>query len=169
MNFLPGELTGSGTAVRLNAGPVIPLASGKPAGPDGHEVTIGIRPEHVSLGTLAVGQSAGGQVTVGGLPGVKLADGPLSGGQLTDRHTETAADPPPRSDTGGRSLTLCVDLVEPLGSETLIHGRLAEAPAQEMVVRVPGHAPTGERLALRLMPGQLHLFDRATGRRVPGT
>ncbi len=62
-----------------------------------------------------------------------------------------------------------MDLVEPLGSETLIHGRLAEAPAQEMVVRVPGHAPTGERLALRLMPGQLHLFDRATGRRVPGT
>ena len=30
MNFLPGELTGSGTAVRLNAGPVIPLASANP-------------------------------------------------------------------------------------------------------------------------------------------
>ena len=40
-------------------------------------------------------------------------------------------------------------------------------PAQEMVVRLPGHAPAGERLPLRLMPEHLHLFDRASGRRLP--
>lgn len=71
-------------------------------------------------------------------------------------------------------LTLSVDLVEPLGSETLVHGRLDTdashgGGAQEMVVRTPGHAPAGERLALRLLPEHLHLFDRASGRRMPGT
>jgi sn-glycerol 3-phosphate transport system ATP-binding protein len=60
-----------------------------------------------------------------------------------------------------------VDLVEPLGSETLVHGRLAGFPTQEMVVRTPGHAPAGERLALSLMAEHLHLFDRASGRRMP--
>src|SRR6202453_1187824 len=65
MNFLPGELTAGGTAVRLQAGPVIPLATGKPAGPDGYEVTVGIRPEHVTLGDAAVGQVAGAQLTNG--------------------------------------------------------------------------------------------------------
>jgi sn-glycerol 3-phosphate transport system ATP-binding protein len=167
MNFLPGELTAGGTAVRLLAGPVIPLATGRPAGPDGHEVTIGIRPEHVILGDAAVGQVAGGPVT-GGL---------AAGAQITSRNAtvaHAAADPPPPTRTDFQSLTLQVDLVEPLGSETLVHGRLAdvpaqEMPAQEMVVRMPGHAPTAEHLALRLMPGQLHLFDRASGRRMPGT
>lgn len=70
-------------------------------------------------------------------------------------------------------LILHVDLIEPLGSETLVHGRLdgTATPdgtaAQEMVVRLPGHAPAGERLPLRLMAEHLHLFDRATGRRIP--
>src|SRR5271165_5479195 len=55
MNFLPGELTASGTAVQLEAGPVIPLVNGKQAGPDGHAVTIGIRPEHVEIRRIARG------------------------------------------------------------------------------------------------------------------
>jgi sn-glycerol 3-phosphate transport system ATP-binding protein len=131
MNFLPGELTEGGTAVRLQAGPVIPFATGKSAGPEGYHVTIGIRPEHVTLGPA----------------------GP-------DPHTAGQADT--------QSLTLCVDLVEPLGSETLVHGRLDGAAAQEMVVRLPGHAPAGERLPLRLMAEHMHLFDRASGRRIPG-
>jgi sn-glycerol 3-phosphate transport system ATP-binding protein len=119
MNLLPGELIAGGTAVRLLAGPTIPFVAGKPPGPDGHAVTIGIRPEHVILGT----------------------------------------DPQP--------LTLNVDLVEPLGSETLVHGRLNDATGQEMVVRVPGHAPAGEHLPLRLLAEHLHVFDRASGHRMP--
>jgi sn-glycerol 3-phosphate transport system ATP-binding protein len=165
MNFLPGELTDGGTAVRLQAGPTIPFPSAGPLvagprGPAGLAVTVGIRPEHL---TIAPPVSAGGP------------------------HTAGQADP--------QSLTLHVDLVEPLGSETLVHGRLdaaripqgasdntltvrppdhdpagipaQEMPAQEMVMRLPGHAPAGEKLALRLTPEHLHLFDRTSGRRLP--
>jgi len=133
MNLLPGELTAGGAAIRLQAGPVIPFVSGKPAGPDGHAVTIGIRPEHITVG-----------------------------------HTAPGDAPPPPARAEAKSLTLRVDLVEPLGSETLVHGRLDGVAAQEMVVRLPGHAPAGERLPLRLMPEHMHVFDRASGRRTPG-
>jgi sn-glycerol 3-phosphate transport system ATP-binding protein len=160
MNFLPGELTDGGTAVRLQAGPTIPFAAATPRGPAGLAVTVGIRPEHLTIGPPA---GAGGP------------------------HTAGQAD--------HQSLILHVDLVEPLGSETLVHGRLdaatitpgpsdqvltvrpldhapagtpaQEIPAQEIVARLPGHAPAGERLALRLTPEHLHLFDRASGRRLP--
>ena len=160
MNFLPGELTANGTAVRLQAGPTIPFAAATPRGPGGLAVTVGIRPEHLTIGP------------------------PDPAGSLD---TAGQADP--------QSLTLHVDLVEPLGSETLVHGRLdaaripqgpsanalpvrpsghapagtpaQEMPAQEIVVRLPGHAPAGERLALGLTPEHLHLFDRTSGRRLP--
>jgi ABC-type sugar transport system ATPase subunit len=44
MNFLPGELTDGGTAVRLQAGPTIPFAAATPRGPAGLAVTVGFRP-----------------------------------------------------------------------------------------------------------------------------
>jgi sn-glycerol 3-phosphate transport system ATP-binding protein len=66
MNFLPGRLVHDGTAVQLEAGPLVCL-SGRRAG---DSVTLGIRPEHLTL--------------------------------------------------GGAGLTLNVDLIEPLGSETLV-------------------------------------------------
>src|SRR5690349_3871351 len=46
MNFLPGRLVREGSAVQLDAGPAI-LLSGKRAG---DRVTLGIRPEHLTLG-----------------------------------------------------------------------------------------------------------------------
>src|ERR1700733_8929858 len=70
MNFLPGWLVRDGTAVQLQAGPLI-LLQGRRAG---DTVTIGIRPEHLT--------------------------------------------------PGGGDLTRTVDLIEPLGSETLVHGRV---------------------------------------------
>ncbi len=199
MNFLPGELTQGGTAVRLQAGPVIPLAGGASAGPDGHAVTVGIRPEHVTLGRDASGQATTGHATIGqttldhaspgqASPGQifpsQAFPGQATPGQATPGHAALAQggpciDPATLDQPDAGSLTLCVDLIEPLGSETLVHGRLdratvprgattPEGAAQEMVVRLPGHAPAGERLPLRLMPEHLHLFDRATGRRLPG-
>ena len=149
MNLLTGELTEGGAAVRLHAGPVIPFATGGRAGPDGHSVTVGIRPEHLTIAQVAHGI------------------GP-----------ERAGRP------DAQTLILHVDLIEPLGSETLVHGRLADTPArevptpevparevpvQEIVVRLPGQAPFGERLPLRLMPEHLHLFDRVSGRRMPSS
>src|SRR6202050_4815312 len=66
MNFLPGALTHGGIAVRLPAGPVIPLAAGRRAGPDGHHVTVGIRPEHLAIGqsALGIGPDAAGRPDV---------------------------------------------------------------------------------------------------------
>jgi multiple sugar transport system ATP-binding protein len=57
---------------------------------------------------------------------------------------------------------IMVRLVEPLGSDTLIHFDLAGASA---IARVdPALRPkVGDRLSLRPQPGKLHLFDTETG------
>ena len=109
MNFLPATLLPGG-AVRLSGGEVIPLPCAAPAG----AVTLGIRPEHVSLAD-------------GGIP-------------------------------------LTVELVEPLGSETLVHGRMADGTA--LLAKLPGAAPVGERVAVALAPDALHVFDATSGQRV---
>ena len=111
MNFLPATLLPGGAA-RLSGGEVIPVSC--PSTPAGGAVTLGIRPEHVSLAD-------------GGIP-------------------------------------LTVELVEPLGSETLVHGRMADGTA--LLAKLPGAAPVGERVAVALTPDALHLFDAASGRRL---
>ncbi len=68
------------------------------------------------------------------------------------------------------TVALAVDLIEPLGSETLVHARMparAGQPAGDpVVVKLPGHMSIGERIAVRLDPAQLHVFDGETGRRL---
>jgi multiple sugar transport system ATP-binding protein len=65
-----------------------------------------------------------------------------------------------RDESGG--VGIAVKLVEPLGSDTLIHFDLAGASA---IARVdPALRPkVGDRLSLRPQPGKLHLFDTETG------
>ncbi len=63
-------------------------------------------------------------------------------------------------------LSLAVELVEPLGSETLVHGRLGDGTA--LLVKQPGAMPVGETLTVTLPPQELHVFDAATGRRLEG-
>ena len=63
-------------------------------------------------------------------------------------------------------LMLTVELVEPLGSETLIHGRLADGTP--LLVKQPGAMPVGERLTVALPPQDLHVFDAASGQRLDG-
>ena len=57
-----------------------------------------------------------------------------------------------------------VDLVEPLGSETLIHGHLPDGT--ELVVKVNGRAPAGESVPVAIQPAFLHVFDGQTGMRI---
>jgi sn-glycerol 3-phosphate transport system ATP-binding protein len=60
-----------------------------------------------------------------------------------------------------------VELAEPLGADTLLHGRFGEA--RELVtVRQSGHvvAKPGERRRFSADASHLHLFDSQTGRRV---
>ncbi|WEX11203.1 sn-glycerol-3-phosphate import ATP-binding protein UgpC [Chelativorans sp. AA-79] len=65
-------------------------------------------------------------------------------------------------------LFLEVSAVETLGADTLAHGELDQGGG-EMVARLPGITPVnpGDRLPLLIQPGMVHLFDPATGKRLP--
>jgi len=66
-------------------------------------------------------------------------------------------------------LQVVVELIEPLGSETVVHGRVAQGHKtgdQALVVKLAGPVPPTDRLAVWPIPTQLHVFDRATGRRI---
>ena len=110
MNLLRGRLVQDGSAVALDTGPVIPLSRRYP----GDRVTLGIRPEHLTLG-----------------PG---------------------------------ELTFEVDLVEPLGSETLVHGRLAGD--ETAVVKAQGAVAGAATMSAVIQREHLHVFDGATGSRL---
>ncbi|KAA2213546.1 sn-glycerol-3-phosphate ABC transporter ATP-binding protein UgpC [Teichococcus oryzae] len=70
----------------------------------------------------------------------------------------------PEHVTLGGSLPMAVELVEPLGSETVLHGTLPGGEA--MTVRVQGPAPAhGGTLPVSLVE-PLHIFDAETGRRL---
>ncbi len=61
-------------------------------------------------------------------------------------------------------IPLQVELVEPLGSETLVHGRMADGAA--LLAKLPGAAPVGDAIRVTLDPAALHVFDRSTGARI---
>jgi sn-glycerol 3-phosphate transport system ATP-binding protein len=112
MNFLSGQLVQDGTAVQLDGGPLIPLRGRRP----GDAVTLGIRPEHLTL--------------------------------------------------GGNGLTVTVDLIEPLGSETLVHGRVVGRDNDTIVVQAAGAVRPAETISLAIQSDHAHIFDRATGTRI---
>ena len=63
-----------------------------------------------------------------------------------------------------QGLELQIDLVEPLGSETVVIGRL---PNGEMLsVKLPGAAPAAETMRIAIPAEQLHVFDGETGLRL---
>lgn len=53
-------------------------------------------------------------------------------------------------------LPVTVELVEPLGSETLVHGRLADGTP--LLVKQSGAIPVGETVQVSMPAGALHLF-----------
>ncbi len=110
--------------------------------------------------------SDGGAVLLDGGQRLPLAAGVFpapSGGAITvgmrPEHLELTEHP------GGGSILLEVELVEPLGADTLVHGRLHGA---ELTARLPSHAECapGQRLSLTIEPENLHLFDAETGKRI---
>jgi sn-glycerol 3-phosphate transport system ATP-binding protein len=114
MNFLDATLSHNGTAARLASGHLIPFADGKRPGPDNRPITIGIRPEHITVG-----------------------------------HT---------------GLTLAIDLIEPLGSETVLIGRLDTGDL--LSVKLPGAQADTESLTVSLPGAHLHVFDTKSGLRL---
>ncbi|HWT31365.1 MAG TPA: sn-glycerol-3-phosphate import ATP-binding protein UgpC [Propylenella sp.] len=75
----------------------------------------------------------------------------------------------PAPEAPGRSLELVADLVEALGADTLVHGRIG-ADSASLLARLPGSAQVraGDRLVLAVPPEELHLFDAETGRALGG-
>ncbi|PWS34842.1 sn-glycerol-3-phosphate ABC transporter ATP-binding protein UgpC [Falsiroseomonas bella] len=98
-------------------------------------------------------------------PTLPFADGARAGADgstitigIRPEHVEHRPD-------GADALPLAVELVEPLGSETVIHGRLPGG--ESLVARLPiaaGHI--GETLPVRLPPEAWHVFS-AEGVRLP--
>jgi sn-glycerol 3-phosphate transport system ATP-binding protein len=63
-----------------------------------------------------------------------------------------------------QGLELQIDLIEPLGSETVVIGRLGNG--EMLTVKLTGAAPRGETLRVVIPAEQLHLFDAETGLRL---
>ena len=73
---------------------------------------------------------------------------------------------PEHLDPAPDGINITIDLIEPLGSETVIHGRLEAG--EPMTIRVAGRAPTRNRLCVAPQSEHLHVhvFDPHTGRRL---
>ncbi len=99
----------------------------------------------VALGTMVQGE-AGSAVTLGIRPEHLL---------------------PTRADGQDAIGVLEVALVEPLGADLLVHGRLFDE-TETSTVRLPGSADArrGDVIPLAVNPADLHVFDAASGRRL---
>jgi sn-glycerol 3-phosphate transport system ATP-binding protein len=61
-------------------------------------------------------------------------------------------------------IPLQVELVEPLGSETLVHGRMTDGTA--LLAKQPGAAAIGDDVFVTLESADMHVFDRDRGARI---
>ncbi|MGX9962865.1 ABC transporter ATP-binding protein [Roseomonas sp. F4] len=97
---------------------------------------------------------------VAGAPGLVVAPANAAGATLGIRPEEVVP-------TDGAGLPVRVMAAEFLGAETVLACAVGEGP-EVMQARIPGHhaLPAGTHLRLR-MPPAWHLFDAATGRRLP--
>jgi len=82
---------------------------------------------------------------------------------LRPEHLQLADEPAPAAP----HLHLRVALVEALGADTVVHGRI-DASEQTLAVRLAGTSRVAAEDRLTLLPdlARLHLFDPATGRRL---
>ena len=96
----------------------------------------------------------------------RRAAGPAAGPPC--RRRRHAGHPPEHLTLGGDGLTLTVDLVEPLGSETLIHGRIVGRDAEAIVVKVPGAVAPSETVTVSVQADQAHVFDARQAADRPG-
>ena len=98
---------------------------------------------------------------------IRLQTGPLFGLQGRFRAgPATLGIRPEHVSRQGGGIKLAVDLVEPLGSETLVHGRMADGTP--LLAKLTGGAPVGDELEVALDPAELHVFDRESGVRLEG-
>jgi sn-glycerol 3-phosphate transport system ATP-binding protein len=85
-------------------------------------------------------------------------DGRLLG--IRPEHLEPCAD-------SAAQIVCEVDLVEPLGADTLVYGRIAGGDGTRVAARLPADSRVqAGRLALRYDPANLHWFDPQSGKRI---
>jgi sn-glycerol 3-phosphate transport system ATP-binding protein len=63
-------------------------------------------------------------------------------------------------------IDLLIDLVEPMGSEMVVHGRLAAPGEPSLVVKLATRAGLSDRVPVLVQPDRIHAFDRTTGLRI---
>jgi sn-glycerol 3-phosphate transport system ATP-binding protein len=113
------------------------------------------------LPAVLAGGGTAAQLEAG--PLIPFVDGRRRG---ADGHPLTVGIRPEHLEPAPGGFDLLIDLIEPLGSETLVHGHLTGGEEQSLVVRLAGAAPAGERLTVRPQTQHLHVFDRASGKRI---
>jgi multiple sugar transport system ATP-binding protein len=104
---------------------------------------------------------------------VSLGDWPI---QLPREITDTTGEivvgiRPEHFEIGGRGVEMQIDIVEELGADAYLYGRVARPDntfGQAIVARTDGHdpPPRGSRVRLHPQPGHLHFFG-VDGRRLP--
>ncbi len=93
---------------------------------------------------------------------IRFADGRRPGGN--GRKVTLGIRPEHLVLGGAGAMPFALDLAEPLGSETVLHGRLPDGTA--LTIRVPGGVPAEEGLSVAVPAESLHVFDAATGTRI---
>jgi sn-glycerol 3-phosphate transport system ATP-binding protein len=100
-------------------------------------------------------------------PVLRFADGPRAGPAgrpiLIGIRPEHILRP---ATEGDGSVLLTLDLVEPLGSETVLHGRLPGGEALTAKLAGPAAAGAGAAIPIALPPEGWHVFDAESGRRL---
>jgi sn-glycerol 3-phosphate transport system ATP-binding protein len=100
-------------------------------------------------------------------PVLRFADGPRPGPD--GRRVLVGIRPEHVRPDPAAGVPLALDLVEPLGSETVLHGRLVGS-GEPLVAKLAGPAATasaaGTEVAVALPPEDWHVFDAETGRRL---
>ncbi|MGI4950434.1 MAG: ABC transporter ATP-binding protein [Janthinobacterium lividum] len=107
-------------------------------------------------GTMEAGGvrlATGHVVPVTGLTSGAMTPGPVTLG-VRPEHVRLAS--------GG--VPLMVELVEPLGSETLVHGRMADGTA--LLCKLPGAVAVADAIEVGFDADAGHVFDATTGRRL---
>ena len=102
-----------------------------------------------------------------GSPAMNLLPGPAAGeaaGVVVGIRPELLRPAGEASD--GIVLDVLAEVVEPLGSDVFVHGVTGGGDA--VVARLAGNArlSPGERVALAVAAGEVHLFDEASGERI---
>jgi sn-glycerol 3-phosphate transport system ATP-binding protein len=118
-----------------------------------------------------------------GSPGMNLLDSEVAGaeGELFSngpagepttigfRPEDVSIGDGQRPANGGLNMAVSVIAVEPVGSESFVHGRVA-GNGPEVVLRAPAEVSLspGEIIWASVPPNRVHIFDRASGNRFEG-